>query len=216
VKHESVFPFLKSDSRRRLRMAKETQKRAGKPTSLIAQIDELEKRITAMGPGEEMSFMDDDLDAVGIGDVELEVGDAAPVEVLDDGVVEEDFMDMDDEFMDMDDEFMDMDDGEEFCDGMMASEKEASESRPGIEDQITQDYLSEVVDLRHGEELDTDASMLDTARNGSEEAVVRLKSASARLDKVATYLEKNGRTKLALHIDKIADAIDARIEGGQE
>jgi hypothetical protein len=39
-----------------------------------------------------------------------------------------------------------------------------------------------------------------------------LKSASARLDKVAEYLEKNGRRELAFRIDKIADAIDAKVK----
>ena len=186
----------------------ESQKKGSK--SLIAEIDELQKRIEAMGymdeAIEDMSWMDDDLETVGIEDVEL--GDPEEVEVID----ETEFMDMDD-----DEEYWD-DDDEEYCDGRgpVASDKAASLKSPGIEDEITQDYLSEMVNLVHGEELDTDDSMLDAARNGSEEAVKLLKRASARLDRVATYLEKNGRAKQALRIDMIADAIDARINGGQE
>lgn len=90
----------------------------------------------------------------------------------------------------------------------------ASETEPGVEDDITQDRFTEVENLEHGTELTTDDSTHDIM--ASEEPIVRLKRASARLDKVADYLEKNGRTALALRIDKIADAIDARINGGQK
>ena len=54
----------------------------------------------------------------------------------------------------------------------------------------------------------TNDSTLDAAPTGY---VARLKSASARLDVVAGYLEKSGRTAMALRIDKIADSIDARV-----
>jgi hypothetical protein len=89
------------------------------------------------------------------------------------------------------------------------TEKKASIVDPsGIEESITQDYLTEVEDLAHGEELTTGDSVLDVAPTGY---TARLKNASARLDKVASYLEKTGRTEMALRIDKIADAVDARI-----
>lgn len=88
-------------------------------------------------------------------------------------------------------------------------EKTASIVDPsGIEEQITQDYLTEVEDLAHGEELTTGDSVLDVAPT---EFVARLKNASARLDRVASYLEQTGRTAEAMRIDKIADAVDARI-----
>jgi hypothetical protein len=89
--------------------------------------------------------------------------------------------------------------------GMMASE-----DSPGVEDEITQDSLSEVEGEAHGEEQTTDDSVNDAAT--ASEYVRRLKRASARLDRVASYLEKEGRKDLALRIDKIADAIDARIK----
>jgi hypothetical protein len=90
-----------------------------------------------------------------------------------------------------------------------ADEKKASLVDPdGVEEQITQKYLTEVEDLEHGTELATNDSTLDAAPTGY---VARLKSASARLDVVAEYLEKSGRTAMALRIDKIADSIDARV-----
>ena len=95
----------------------------------------------------------------------------------------------------------------------------ASEKAPGIEDEITQDKFSEVEGERHGEELATFDSMEEAGRQvgrksvASDEYVARMKKASERLDRVAEYLEKNGRRELAFRIDKIADAIDSRIGG---
>ena len=88
-------------------------------------------------------------------------------------------------------------------------EKTASLVDPdGVEERITQKYLTEVQDLQHGTELATGKSMLDVAPT---EYVARLKNASERLDAVANYLEKHGRTAMALRLDKIADSIDARV-----
>lgn len=88
-------------------------------------------------------------------------------------------------------------------------EKKASIVDPnGVEEEITQDRFTEVEDLEHGTELSTGDSMLDVAPT---EFVARMKNASSRLDAVADYLEKTGRTAMALRIDKIADAIDSRI-----
>ena len=86
----------------------------------------------------------------------------------------------------------------------------------GVEEEITQDRFSEVESERHGEELASADSMLDVGRQVGRKTVAsdyvaRLVKASDRLDKVAEYLEKNGRKTLALKVDKIADAIDARI-----
>ena len=95
-----------------------------------------------------------------------------------------------------------------------AEEKKASEVDPsGIEEEITQDKFSEVERIQHGEELATGPSVGAVAPTESE-YVAKMRSASDRLDKVAEYLEKNGRRALAFRIDKIADAIDARIKGG--
>lgn len=104
-----------------------------------------------------------------------------------------------------------MDDDDE-DDGVVASLKDPS----GIEEQITQDKFSEVESERHGEELASADSMLAVGREVgrktvASDSVARLMKASERLDKVAAYLEKHGRNNLAFKIDKIADAIDAKI-----
>ena len=94
-----------------------------------------------------------------------------------------------------------------------ASEKDPS----GIEEQITQDKFTEVEGITHGEELATFDSTEEAGRKSpgltvkASDYTSRLKSASARLDKVAEYLEQNGRKELAFRIDKIADAIDSQI-----
>jgi len=94
-----------------------------------------------------------------------------------------------------------------------ASEKDPS----GIEEQITQDKFTEVEGITHGEELATFPSTEEAGRKSpgltvkASDYASRLKSASERLDKVADYLEKNGRKELAFRIDKIADAIDKQI-----
>ena len=90
-------------------------------------------------------------------------------------------------------------------------DKKASEVDPnGVEEQITQDKFSEVEKITHGQELTTGPSMGAVAPTRSE-YVARMKAASVRLDKVAEYLEKHGRRELAFRIDKIADAIDEKI-----
>jgi hypothetical protein len=86
----------------------------------------------------------------------------------------------------------------------------------GIEEQITQDRFTEVEGERHGEELASAASALAVGEESPTKPsgagyVARLMKASERLDKVAEYLEKNGRRALAFKVDKIADAVDARI-----
>jgi hypothetical protein len=94
------------------------------------------------------------------------------------------------------------------------AEKKASESAPGIEDESTTDKFREVERLQHGTELATDTGMLQVAPTRSEYQA-RLKLASARLDNVAEYLERHGRRELAFRIDKIADAIDVKVNGGK-
>ena len=88
-------------------------------------------------------------------------------------------------------------------------EKKASEvDKSGVEEQITQKKFTEVEKLEHGKELATEPTTLDAAPT---EYVARLMNASVRLDAVAEYLEKTGRSQMALRIDRIADAIDVRI-----
>jgi hypothetical protein len=94
------------------------------------------------------------------------------------------------------------------------AEKKASEVSPGIEDESTTDKFREVERLQHGTELATDTGMLQVAPTRSEYQA-RLKLASARLDNVAEYLERHGRRELAFRIDKIADAIDVKVNGGK-
>lgn len=111
-----------------------------------------------------------------------------------------------------DDDDEDEDDDEE---DEKAEEKKASEVDPkGIEEEITQDRFTEVERLEHGTEL-ADGPSIGAVAPTKSEYVARLKQASVRLDKVAEYLENNGRRALAFRIDKIADAIDARINGGK-
>jgi hypothetical protein len=204
-------------------------------TTLAGEIASLERRLGAM------SYMDDELDSMGddvvVGDT-LEVGmgdeldpmdevgmsDDLGLDDVDDDPMDED-LDLDevdmDEDLDLDevgmdevgmdevgmDEDLDLD--EDFCTGP----KFGSETKPGVEDEITQDYLSEAEGEAHGDEMTTDDSMIDAAPTGhvaSREYASRLKRASARLDRVAEYLEANGRKPLARRIDRISDAIDAR------
>jgi hypothetical protein len=84
----------------------------------------------------------------------------------------------------------------------------ASEEKPGIEDEITQDRFSEVEEEAHGKELATDESMHDAATASD---IRRWKRASARLDRVADYLEKHGEVRLAFRVDKLAEAVDEAI-----
>ena len=101
----------------------------------------------------------------------------------------------------MDDE-EDMDYMDDDMDYMRASEEES-----GVEDEITQDYLGDVLETeKTPSSVTTDDSITNVAYTA------RLKKASARLDRIADYLEQHGKTKMAYKIDKIADAIDARIK----
>jgi len=107
---------------------------------------------------------------------------------------DEEWMDDDEEWMDDDEEWMD---DELFC--------RASETSPGVEDRISQDYLSEVEGEAHGRELATVQSIKDASLGN-------LKNASERLDRVASYLEGTGRKRAAFELDKVADAVDSQIQ----
>ena len=157
--------------------------------SLVAEINRLEKKLG--GYMDDGMYMDDDNVIPGDGGV------AEPA--TDDLLASDD----------------DDDDDDDDC--VNASLKDPS----GIEEEITQDRFTEVESEEHGEELASAESMVALGRQVGKkqvasEVVARLKSASARLDKVAGYLEKHGRRELAYRLDKIADAIDARINGGKK
>lgn len=144
-------------------------------------LDNLKQAVKAACGPAYMTYMDEDMD-----------------EVMDDAVE----VSMED---DMD--YMDDEDDMEYMTYMDEDEMVAAEE--GVEEDITQEYLSDVLEEeRDPATIDTDESMQEVAAS----YVARLKSASVRLDRVANYLEQQGRKKLAFRIDKIADAIDARIQ----
>lgn len=206
---------------RKLSASQQRSRRRARP-SLAAEINELERSLNAM------SYMEDEIED--FGEEDIVVDDPAPVTVVE----EEDDLD-DDEFIDgedvdvvlepgMDDEpgmdeepdmmYMDDEPGMDDESGMAWMEEEevgcgrtSSEVSPGVEDEITQDYLDEMLEETSSTVETTGDSMLDVAPT---EYVARLVRASARLDRVATYLERQGRVNLATRIDAIADAIDAR------
>lgn len=155
---------------------------------------ELDRRSKPARQAREKTSGDDVLDA--LKQLEATVKAACGESFMDDVVLE------DESYMQsyMDDEIGMEEDAEVF----------ASDSDAGAEDEIDQDYLDDVLkEEKDPASIVTDPSMLDAAPTGY---VARLKSASARLDRVADYCEKQGRNKLAFEIDQISDAIDARIK----
>jgi len=87
----------------------------------------------------------------------------------------------------------------------------SSESAPGVEDTISQDRFTEVEKTRSSAPATSGPSVRSVAPTGY---TARLQEASTRLDRVAAYLEKHGKTKLAYRLDRISDAIDAKINKG--
>jgi len=114
----------------------------------------------------------------------------------------------DDDDDDDDDDGDDVEDIEE-----VDTEVTSSEEAPGIEDEITQDKFTEVERTRPSAPQTSGPSMRSVAPTNY---TARLMQASARLDRVADYLEKNGRKQLAFRVDKIADAIDNHIKQAKE
>ena len=84
-----------------------------------------------------------------------------------------------------------------------SSEEVPAVTAAEVEEEITQDKFTEVEDEVDAE-VPTEEIKNARLRN--------LKEASARLDRVANYLEKHGRKALAYRIDKLADAVDAEIQ----
>lgn len=120
---------------------------------------------------------------------------------------------MDDNFMSyMDEDDDDFDDEDDFDEDIVLAENN-SDYPPvaaGAEDEITQEYLDDVLELeKNPASIVTNPSMQDAAPGGHVAMLVR---ASQRLDKVADYCEKQGNMKLAYHIDRIADSVDTRIK----
>jgi len=211
-----------------LKQRRSWKKMATRKSSLIREIQALEK--TLGSPRKAQMYQDDEE----VEEVMQEIDDYLDDEVeldelddLDDEVEIDEFDDLDDEveidefddevelYQDDEDEFEQDDEDEVSQDVeelLQALEDDevvmASEMDPGIEDEINQDYLDDVVELRDKEGLATEDSMLDTAPT---EYKAAMKTASSRLDRVATYFEKTGRSKLAYRIDRISDAIDAQL-----
>lgn len=99
----------------------------------------------------------------------------------------------------------------------------ASEEDPaGVEEEITQDYLSEVNEVAPGSDGSPDADLvIDVAPTTA--SMERLTEASARLNRLASYVEREAvKTKskkwmkVAYRIDQFGDAIDARIRQAKE
>jgi len=81
----------------------------------------------------------------------------------------------------------------------------SSEEETGVEDEITQDSLTEVED-EAGSTVDTEPDTTSVVSSHR----ARKKQAARRLDRVAQYLEENGRKDLALRIDRLSDSLDNR------
>lgn len=88
----------------------------------------------------------------------------------------------------------------------------ASEVAPGIEDEIGDEAnggdpsVSEIAEGGEGVEVSTDAEVFPT-----ESDRVAVAKITARLDRVANYLEKHGQKKMAYRIDLLSDRLEASI-----
>lgn len=124
--------------------------------------------------------------------------------------MEEDIVDPDiDEDVEVEDLDEDLD--EVFMDDDLEFEEEdvfASEDKKGIDDEITQDYLSDV-EAEEGVEQLTEGAPSDIAASNLHEA-------ARRLDRLANYCEKHNEVKLAFQIDQLADRVDAQITTNEE
>ncbi len=191
--------------------------------SLIAEISEIESMLNVdssadlvedidldpdMGEGavEASDFVDADFEDVDMDDDFEDVSsedDFEEIENMEDLGMEdfEGIDEIDDFEAEMD--VLDVEDGSDILDSIVSSETE-----PGIEDEITQDYLEEVSDEIGVDDISTEDSMIEVPETGY---TARLKEASRRLDRVASYLEKSGQVKLAFRLDRLADALDSEV-----
>lgn len=131
-------------------------------------------------------------------------------EVPGDDMDEMSYMDHEDEmsYMDDMDEMSYMDDEMSYMEDEMSYMDDEDEMYMAEDTEPTQEYLDDVEE-EAGSTVQTEDSMEGVARKSY---VAKLKKASTRLDRIADYLEKQGNKEMALRVDKIADAIDTRIE----
>lgn len=102
--------------------------------------------------------------------------------------------------------------------------RRASEVDPsGVEEEITQDSLSEVNEVAPGGDGGADADLVIDVAPTTASQLKRLKEASRRLDRLANYVESGARKsksrkwlKIAHRIDQFGDAVDARIRQAKE
>ena len=99
--------------------------------------------------------------------------------------------------------------GKEKCE-CNASEKVASEVKPGIEDKIGDEAnggdpsVSELPDTK----IDCETDKEVFGQNTDSEYVAKI---TARLDRVATALEKRGMKKMAFRVDQLSDRLEASV-----
>jgi hypothetical protein len=156
----------------------------------------------------EMDYMDDDYSEMGYMDEDMSEMDYMDDDYSEMGYMDEDMDDSEMGYMDYMDEDMDFEE-----DVVLAEDGPVSTHppvQPGAEEDITQDYLDDVLEEEKSpSSIVTEPSIQDAAPGGY---VANLKRASARLDRVSEYCEQQGAVKLAYRIDQISDAIDTRIE----
>jgi len=187
------------------RNARSARSRRSDEDTLNKQIAQLED---VLGPGDEEEYFEEEyfeeevLEEV-LEDVPLEAMDEDMVDLeaqLEEAPLEEALLDVELEEapLNVDDELacLSCDDDEEL--GLYAD--------TGVENEITQDSLTEV-------EEEADSSVPTVEPKSAYTA--RLKEASLRLDRVASYLEKHGKIKMAYRIDKLADAVDIQLSNAQ-
>ena len=105
-------------------------------------------------------------------------------------------------------DFMDMDDVEEVVMDEPVMEEDMDHMKYMEEDHMEEDHMK-YMEEDHMEEDHMD--YMEEEYLASDREISKLKSASERLDKVAAYLEENGNVEAALRIDKVADAVDNKI-----
>lgn len=169
------------------RLSGRIRKRKSSEEILGEQIAQLED---VLGPGEDEEYFEEEILE---GPVE-EMDEILDIEALEEAPLD---VELEEAPLDVEDELACLSCDEDFA--TMAADV-------GIENEITQDSLTEVED-----EADSSVSTVEpkSAYMG------RMKEASFRLDRVASYLEKHGKVKLAYRIDRLADAVDAQLSNAQ-
>jgi len=188
---------------RRVAMLESKLRRKAADEVEVDAVNDLEARMAEL---EDLDFEDE----FGIDDVELAEDEVEGEEDMFDLETLASDDDAEDDADDAEEDDTDVEAAEDIDLDGFDDEVEASEVDPdGVEEQISQDSLSEVLGVTKGTQSKTHDSMLSV---GKKAYVAKMREASARLDRVASYLEKTGRVKLACRIDRIADAVDAKIK----